>query len=107
MTLELGDTLLQTGDRPLGVFLCDKRTVVAPPVQSDLLGFIDRAHQEPNSDREKLDVGQRNADVACDHQPLVENAIEDVNQVGALVRRAAWLEGHAPTVTTGLRAVRD
>src|ERR687888_351932 len=42
LTLQLGDALLQTSDRPFGLLLRDKRTVVAPPVQSDLLGFIDR-----------------------------------------------------------------
>ena len=55
-----------------------------PPVQSDLLGFVDRADEKANLDGEKLDVGEIDLDVADDHEPLVEHAIEDIDQtIGA------------------------
>jgi hypothetical protein len=54
--------------------------IVFPPIESDLLGFVDRADDQPDPDREELDLGQGDLDVAGDGQPLVENAIEDVDE---------------------------
>src|SRR2546423_957168 len=53
--------------------------VVAPPVQADLLGLVNRADEQTDLERQKLDVRQRDLDVARDDQPLVEDAVEHVN----------------------------
>jgi hypothetical protein len=57
--------------------------VVLPPVQTDLLGLVDRADDQANPDREELDLGQRDLDVARDDESLVEDPIEDVDQSAA------------------------
>src|ERR1041384_1903202 len=49
--------------------------VVAPPVQPDLLGFINRADEQPNLQRQQFDVGERDLDVAPDDQPLVKYSV--------------------------------
>src|SRR5436309_1547352 len=54
--------------------------IVTPPIQPYLLGLVKGAHQQPDLDREQLDIGQRDFDVASDDQALVQNAIEDVDQ---------------------------
>src|SRR5438093_10662040 len=59
----------------------DEAYVVAPPVEPNFLRLIDRAHQQANLDGQQLDVGQRDLDVARDDEPLVEHAIENVDQV--------------------------
>ncbi len=57
---------------------------MAPPVHSDLFGFVDRADEKANLDGEKLDVGEVDLDVADDDEALVEHAIENVDQtIGA------------------------
>jgi hypothetical protein len=53
--------------------------IVLPPIHPDLLGFIDRAHQQADSDREQLNIRQRNTHVARDYQSFVENAIQNVD----------------------------
>src|SRR2546423_12388439 len=64
--------------------VCAQSRVSAPPVESDLLGFVDRANQETNLDGEQLDVGKIDLDVADDDETFVEDAVEDVNEpVGA------------------------
>jgi hypothetical protein len=57
--------------------------IVPPPVQSDLLGLVERAHQKPNPDGEKLYLSQRHADIPGNDEPFVEHAVEHVNQSGA------------------------
>ena len=52
----------------------------APPVESNLLGFVDRADQETNLNREKFDVGKVDLDIADDDKTLVEHSVEDVNE---------------------------
>jgi len=56
---------------------------MTPPVQTDLLGLVDRAHEQPNLDREQLDVREVDLDVAGNHEPLVEHPIEDVDETVA------------------------
>src|SRR5262245_17098339 len=82
---------LQRADLPLEVLVLSgdpaasrsaEVRVVPPPVQPDLLGLVDGADDEADPDGEKLDLGQRDADVARDQQPLVEDAIEDVDEAG-------------------------
>src|SRR5688500_1062911 len=54
--------------------------VMPPPVQSDLLGLVDGAHEQAHLNREELNVCEVDLDVASDHQPLVEDAVEDLDQ---------------------------
>ena len=55
-----------------------------PPVEPDLLGFVDRADEETDLNREELDVGEVDLDVADDDKALVEHAIQNVDQtIGA------------------------
>ena len=54
--------------------------VVAPPVQSDLFGLVDRAHEQSDLNRQQLDVREIDLDVASDDEPLVEDTVEDVDQ---------------------------
>src|SRR6266545_6637673 len=42
-----------------------------PPIHPDLLGLVDRAHDEADTDGEELDLGQGDPDVAGDQQALV------------------------------------
>jgi len=60
---------------------------MAPPVHSDLFGFVDRADEKANLDGEKLDVGEVDLDVADDDEALVEHAIENVDQTIGARRR--------------------
>jgi len=55
-------------------------TIVFPPVEPDLLRLVDRADDQPDPDCEELDFRQRNFDVTCDRQSLVENAIKNVDE---------------------------
>jgi len=60
---------------------------VPPPVQSDLLGFVDGADEKTNLDGEKLDVGKIDLDVADNDETLVEHAVENIHQAVAARRR--------------------
>jgi hypothetical protein len=42
------------------------------------LGFVDRADEQPDPNGQQLDFGERNLDIACDDQPLVEHTVENV-----------------------------
>ena len=73
--------------------------VVPPPVEADLLGLVERADEQPDPDGEQLDFGQRHLDVAGDDQPLVEHAIEHVDEPGRAM--VGWkLESHAAATIT-------
>src|SRR5919201_6286089 len=54
--------------------------VELPPVEANLLGFVDRADQQADTDRQQLAFRERHLYVACNDQPFVEDAIEDVDQ---------------------------
>src|SRR5689334_11054250 len=56
--------------------------VVLPPVKTYGLSFIDRTDKQPDADRKQFHVGERNANIACDHESFVEHAIKDIQQVG-------------------------
>ena len=62
-------------------YLTRQVRIELPPVHSDLLSFIDRANQQPDTDRQKLDVGQRYPDISGDHQTLVQDPIQNVYKV--------------------------
>ena len=53
-----------------------------PPVHSDLLSFVDGADQQTNADRQQLDIREGDADVAGDDQPFIENAVQNIDQIG-------------------------
>jgi hypothetical protein len=57
--------------------------IVLPPIHPDLFGLIDRTHQQADSNREQLNVRQRNTHVARDHQSFVENTIQNINQISS------------------------
>src|SRR5262245_65501956 len=62
-----------------------------PPVEADLLGFVDRADEQPDADRQELDFRKRDLDVAGDDQPLVKDPIEDVDKTcRSTVPLAQW-----------------
>ena len=52
-----------------------------PPVQPDLLRLVERADEEPDADGQKLNFRERHLDVAGNHQPFVENAVEHVDHL--------------------------
>ena len=56
-------------------------SIVAPPIEPDLLGLVERTDEQPDPDREQLDFGERNLDVTRDHQALVQHPVEDVDKV--------------------------
>lgn len=62
-----------------------------PPVHSDLLCFVDRADQQTNADRQQLDIREGDADVAGDDESFIENAVQNIDQIGvAGYRREAF-----------------
>src|SRR5689334_8884264 len=82
---------LQRSDVPLELLVLRGRTshlgprgmgVGAPPVHADLLGLVDRADDEADTDGEELDLGQGDADVPGDQEPLVQDAVQDVHEPG-------------------------
>ena len=56
--------------------------VVLPPVEADLLGFVDRTDQKADANRQELDFRERHLDVTGDDEALVEDAIKDFDQAG-------------------------
>src|SRR5262249_7789122 len=61
--------------------------IILPPVETDLLRLVDGAHDQTDPDREQLDFGERDLDVARHDQALVENSIEYIDEpAGATVR---------------------
>ena len=48
--------------------------------------LVDGGHQQPQLDRQQLDVEQVDLDVARDHDALVEHPLEDVGEVGLALR---------------------
>jgi hypothetical protein len=55
--------------------------IVLPPIHPDLLGFIDGAHQQADSNREQLNIRQRDTHVARDYQSFIENPIQNIDQI--------------------------
>src|SRR6478735_1037288 len=62
--------------------------VALPPVDPHLARLVDRGDDQPQLDRQQLDVEQVDLDVARDDDPLVEDALEDVGERVALLRTA-------------------
>jgi hypothetical protein len=53
--------------------------IVLPPIQSNLLGFIDRTDQQPDPDGQQFHIGQRYPDVTRDHQTFIQNPIKNID----------------------------
>jgi hypothetical protein len=68
--------------------------IVPPPVETDLLRFVQRADEQADTNGEQLDFRERDLDVACDHQPLVEHPVEHVHKAGGAVMRRRKVESH-------------
>ena len=68
-----------------------KRGIPLPPVDTHLLGAVDRGDDQPQLDGEQLDVEEVDLDVPGDHDPLVEDALEDVGEVRAVTGRLLLL----------------
>src|SRR3982074_64392 len=65
--------------------------IVLPPVETNLLRLVDGTDQQPDPNREKLNLRERNLDIPRNDESLVENAIEDVDQAGrAPVPLSQW-----------------
>ena len=60
----------------------DRSPIVPPPVEPDLLRLVERTDQQTDADRQQLDFRERHLDVTGDDEPLVEHAVEDVDQAG-------------------------
>jgi hypothetical protein len=96
LPLRAANSLLEAADLFLEGLVLDRQpiapgrevTVISPPVQSDLLGLVDRAHDETDTNREELDLGERDLDVTGHDQALVEDAVENVNKSAGSAR---WL----------------
>lgn len=54
--------------------------IAPPPVQTDLLCFINRANEEPDLNRQQLHIREIDLYVARDDKAFVEDAVEDVDQ---------------------------
>src|SRR5207244_1299790 len=57
-----------------------------PPVDAHLSRLVDRRDQEPDVDREELDLDETDADVAGNHETLVEDPLEEIGERGAVGR---------------------
>src|SRR4051794_1313559 len=109
---QLAVLLLELSVLAAGIELL-QRAVALPPVDAHLARAIDRCDQQPQLDRQQLDVQQVDLDVAGDDDPLVEHTLEDVGQVrfrrrpsGQRVRRAgrqAAVRFHAHSSAAWLR----
>jgi hypothetical protein len=61
-----------------------------PPVQADLFGFVHRADQQTDPDRQQLNIREGDADVTGDDQSFIEDAVQDIDQI-----RSARMGGDA------------
>src|SRR5262249_51564840 len=70
LALELTDLLPQLFS--FGRLRCPRRqvTVVPPPIQTDLLRLVERAHDQADADGEQLHLRQRHLDIACHDEPF-------------------------------------
>lgn len=93
LALDARQSIVQLARRECRTGLTRQAWVVLPPVHPDLLGLIDGAHEQTNLDREQLNVGEVDLDVAGNDQPFVEHPVEDLDQTGAAGRRNEVWQG--------------
>src|SRR4051812_23693465 len=58
--------------------------IVLPPVDTDLPRLVHGRYEQPDLDGEQFDVEEVHADVARDHDALVEDPLEDVGEAARL-----------------------
>src|SRR5690242_18837170 len=58
--------------------------IVLPPVDTDLPRLVHGGHEQPDLDGEQFDVEEVHADVARDHDALVEDPLQDVGEAARL-----------------------
>lgn len=61
-----------------------------PPVDAHLLGLVHGGDQQPELDRQQLDVQQVDLDITCDDDALVQDTFENVGQIGRGTLLAVW-----------------
>src|SRR5437764_2035943 len=83
--LQRAEPVLQAGAALRGA--PGQRGVARPPVDPELRGLVGRRDQEPQLDREQLDVEQVDRHVARDHDPLVQDPLQDVGEARSAPRR--------------------
>src|SRR4030095_10443009 len=69
------------------------------------LRLVERADDEPDTDGEELHLGERDPDVAGDHESLVEDAVEHVDQPGGALtsQRELVSQARGPHAPSGER----
>ena len=80
-----------------------QRGVALPPVDPHLARLVDRGDQQPQLDRQQLDVEQVDLDVARDDDALVEHPLEDVGEAGAALGPAG--QACAPRAPRGAELI--
>jgi hypothetical protein len=55
--------------------------IVFPPVETDLFSFVHRTYQESHPDGQQFNIGQGNAHVSRNHQSLVKDAVQNIEQI--------------------------
>ena len=80
-----------------------QRRVALPPVDAHLARLVDGGDEQPQLDRQQLDVEQVDLDVARDDDALVEHPLEDVGE--ARLRLRAAREPAAPRRPSGAELI--
>src|SRR5690606_28777262 len=61
-----------------------QRRVEFPPVEPDLLRLVDRTDEKANLNGQPLDIRQIDPDITGDDKPLIQDAVQEIDQaVGA------------------------
>src|SRR5687768_16374223 len=79
--------------------------IVPPPVEADLLRLVDGTHHQPYANRQQLDFGDRDLDVAGDDQAFVEHPIENADKAARAA--VADLDGIVRHKWASLKVARE
>ena len=61
-----------------------KVTVIFPPVNAHFLGLVNRGDQQADFDGQQVNIGDLNADIAGNHNALVEHPLQDIGQISGI-----------------------
>ena len=75
---------------------------MSPPVQPNLLGLVDRAYDEPDSNGKELDLREGYLDITRDGKPLVEDAVQYVNEAADPLTTRLELASHGFSIASNL-----
>src|SRR5262245_41995753 len=75
--------------------------IVFPPVETNLLRLVDGTNHQSDADRQQLDLGERHFDIARNHESLVEDAVENVDQPGTATGTSMNIGRHAAVCARG------